>query len=107
MRIWLGQLVENAVEMKPKRIEVRLVQKGSVGFDVIDDGHGIHESEFDNLCRCFIERHENQQYKEWSIGYRGEALASLARCSELKITTKFYKSDTGYEVLFNDNGDVV
>lgn len=93
--------------MKPKRIEVRLVQKGSVGFDIIDDGHGIHESEFDNLCRCFIERHENQQYKEWSIGYRGEALASLARCAELKITTKFYKSDTGYEVLFNDNGDVV
>jgi DNA mismatch repair protein MLH1 len=78
-----------------------------MGFDIIDDGLGIPESEFENLCRCYVERHENQRYKEWSIGYRGEALCSLARCSELKIITKFYKCNTGYEVLFNDNGDVI
>jgi DNA mismatch repair ATPase MutL len=54
-----------------------------------------------------VDRHENQRYKEWSIGYRGEALCSLARCSELKIITKFYRAQTGYEVTYNDNGDVV
>ena len=107
LRIWLGQLVENSVDMHPKKIEVRLVQKGSMGFDIIDDGLGIPESEFENLCRCYVERHENQRYKEWSIGYRGEALCSLARCAELKVITKFYRSNTGYEVLYNDNGDVI
>jgi hypothetical protein len=30
-----------------------------MGFDIIDDGLGIPESEFDNLCRCYVERHEN------------------------------------------------
>ena len=46
--------------MEPKKIEVRLIQKGALGFDIIDDGYGIPESEFDDMCRCFIERHENQ-----------------------------------------------
>lgn len=34
-------------------------------------------------------------------------MCSLARCSELKIITKFYRAQTGYEVTYNDNGDVV
>lgn len=42
--------------MQAKKIEVRLIMQGKNGFDIIDDGHGIPESEFDDLCKCFLER---------------------------------------------------
>ena len=38
--------MENAVEWSPKYIEVRFYQKGIQGFDIIDDGDQIEESEF-------------------------------------------------------------
>ena len=28
------------------------------------------------------------------------------RCSDIKIITKFYKSSTGYEITYKDNGDI-
>ena len=76
--------------MKPKKIEVRLIQKGSYGFDVIDDGEGIPEKEFDNkdYARCMENRQRNEIYKTRSIGYKGEALDSLARATELTIISK-------------------
>jgi len=36
--------LENAVDRGSTRIEIRLINKGSNGFDVIDDGEGIEES---------------------------------------------------------------
>eukprot|EP00347_Sterkiella_histriomuscorum_P000587 403375275 len=83
LRIWVGQLVENSIHMQAKKIEVRLIMQGKLGFDIIDDGFGIPESEFDDLCKC-------------------EALSSLSRCSELKVITKFHNSSTGYEIVFQD-----
>eukprot|EP00347_Sterkiella_histriomuscorum_P000590 403375263 len=46
LRIWVIQLVENALERGAKYIEVCLYQLGKEGFDVIDNGRGIDENEF-------------------------------------------------------------
>ncbi|CDW77650.1 dna mismatch repair protein [Stylonychia lemnae] len=102
LRIWVAQLVENAVHSQAKKIEVRLIMQGKFGFDIIDDGSGIPETEFDDLCKCFQERQSNQKYKTLSLGYRGEALCSLSKCSELKVITRYHSSKTGYEVTFKD-----
>ena len=63
-------------------------------------------SEFENLCQCYLERQHNQKYKHQSLGYRGEALHSLSKCSELKIITRHVKESTGYEAYFKDGAVV-
>eukprot|EP00347_Sterkiella_histriomuscorum_P004478 403360311 len=64
LRIWISQLVENSVERNAKKIEVRLYDQGKLGFDIIDDGEGIEEQEFDNdYVKCMPMRARNEIYK--------------------------------------------
>jgi hypothetical protein len=44
LRIWLVQLLESAADRGASRIEIRLINKGAMGFDVIDNGEGIQEN---------------------------------------------------------------
>ena len=69
---------------------MRLYEKGIQGFDIIDDGIGISESEFldKDFAKAMAKRERNEIYKTRSIGYKGEALDSLTRASELTIITK-------------------
>jgi hypothetical protein len=50
------------------------------GFDVVDDGDGIPEREFEdkNYARSMENRQRNEIYKTRSIGYKGEAMDSMA-----------------------------
>ncbi|CDW73098.1 mismatch repair endonuclease pms2 [Stylonychia lemnae] len=102
LRIWLSQLVENSIHMNAKTIEIKLIQKGTFGFDVVDDGLGIDKSEFENLCQYESKRQYNQIYKTRSLGWRGEALHSLSQCSELKVITRKVSQKTGFEVTYVD-----
>jgi DNA mismatch repair ATPase MutL len=51
--------MENAIEMQANNIEIKLYSLGIFGFDIIDDGYGIHESDFDVYVKCRYERKEN------------------------------------------------
>lgn len=106
LRIWLSQLIENSLSTNPSRIEIRLIQQGSLGFDLIDDGCGLQETDFKDLTQINMERRENQLYKEKSLGYKGEALYSLIRCAEVKIITRNKSQDYGMEITFNDEGQI-
>jgi DNA mismatch repair ATPase MutL len=90
LRIWISQMLENSLERWAKYIEIHLFEKGILGFDVVDDGDGIPEKEFEdkNYARSMENRQRNEIYKTRSIGYKGEALDSLARATELTIITK-------------------
>ena len=70
---------------------------------MIDDGEGIPEKEFDNkdYARCMENRQRNEIYKTRSIGYKGEALDSLARATELTIISKQVESSKAIIVKFN------
>jgi DNA mismatch repair ATPase MutL len=41
-----------------------------------------------------------------SIGYRGEALCSLARCSELKVITRHISARQAVEISYDESGQV-
>jgi Histidine kinase-, DNA gyrase B-, and HSP90-like ATPase len=56
LKIWTCQLLENALEAKATKIEVRFLKMGTEGFDVIDDGRGIPESDFALLCKTLPNR---------------------------------------------------
>ena len=68
LRIWIIQLVEEAADRGATRIEVRLMQKGSLGFEIIDNGEGMETAQFSTITDCLPERKENQRYQVLSLG---------------------------------------
>ena len=69
LRVWLSQLIDNAMQGKPTYVEVRLYAKGANGFDVVDNGCGFTQSQLAILCKCMPTRERNEIYKVKSIGF--------------------------------------
>jgi len=84
------ELVENALDAGASSIQIHLQGAGSTLIQVIDDGCGMNE---DDARLCF-ERHATSKIKTVSdlesihtLGFRGEALASIASVSQVEMTT--------------------
>ena len=107
LRVWLSQLIDNAMQGKPTYVEVRLYAKGANGFDVVDNGCGFTQSQLAVLCKCMPTRERNEIYKVKSIGFQGEALNSLCKSSKVTITTKHNDEPTGLKVKFNTKGELI
>src|SRR4051794_25003708 len=82
------ELVENAIDAGARRIDVALVEGGLAAIEVRDDGCGIP---LDDLPLT-VERHATSKITALedlnrlnTLGFRGEALASLAAVSDLRI----------------------
>jgi DNA mismatch repair ATPase MutL len=58
------------------------------GFDIIDDGQGIPETEMANLCKTLPNWERNSIYKTRSIGFLGEAMFSLVKSSQVTVYTR-------------------
>lgn len=101
------ELVENSIDAGASRIEVRIKQGGIEEIQVIDDGCGM-DSEDAILA---FERHATskiiQESDLWNIhtlGFRGEALPSIASVSDVEMFTCDGKEGT--HIHFN-NGKVI
>lgn len=96
------ELVENAVDAKATRIEVQITQGGIDSIVIIDDGIGMDAED----ARLAFERHATSKLKEeadlWNIhtmGFRGEALPSIAAVSQ--VTLKTNNGTEATEVMIN------
>jgi len=94
------ELIENSIDANSQYIEIILYDGGISKIIVIDDGNGIPKSE---LSKAF-ERFATSKIKSLddlnnisTLGYRGEALPSIASISEIIIKSKVSK-DTGNTV---------
>lgn len=92
------ELVENALDAGARRIDVSLTDGGSEEIAVRDNGTGIA---FDDL-ELAVERHATSKIRTATdlgalrtLGFRGEALSSLAAVSHLQIRTIASGSSTG------------
>jgi DNA mismatch repair protein MutL len=86
----LRELLDNALDSGANRIEVRWEAGGLKSMEVTDDGHGMSREDLE-LCwlphaTSKIETEEDLDTLT-SLGFRGEALASIAACSRLTVTS--------------------
>ncbi len=97
----IKELVENAIDAQATEIAVELIESGLDTIRVIDNGVGMDETD---LGLCFLPHttsklnESNQLSGITTLGFRGEALASLAAVSQLTISTKPTNDISGYQL---------
>ena len=94
----IKELVENAVDAGAKHIDVQVVDAGKTSIQVIDDGKGMSETD----ARLAFERHATSKIREASdlfalhtMGFRGEALASIAAVAQVELRTRLEGEELG------------
>lgn len=98
----IKELVENSLDAAASRITVELEGGGAGLIRVVDDGHGMSAED----ARLAIERHATSKIAGWedmealhTLGFRGEALPSIAAVARLQILTCEAGAEAGTEVL--------
>jgi DNA mismatch repair protein MutL len=96
------ELVENAIDARARQIRIELEDAGIGLIAVVDDGEGMHG---DDAVRAFA-RHATSKVREvddlfriTTLGFRGEALASIAAVSTTTLTTRRAGDLGGTQVL--------
>ena len=84
------ELVENAIDAGASHIDVLITDAGKTCIQVIDDGKGMSETD----ARLAFERHATSKIREaadlfslHTMGFRGEALASIAAVAQVELRT--------------------
>ena len=95
------ELVENALDGRATRIVVRLVAAGRRTIEVQDNGHGMSEQD----ALLAIERHATSKIRKAedldnvrTMGFRGEALASIAAVSHFEMVTRRAKDNDAVRI---------
>lgn len=99
----IKELVENSIDAGAKNITVEIKNGGTTFMRVADDGCGIYR---DDIKKAFL-RHATSKVKTANdldmistLGFRGEALASISAVSRLQVITKNENEEIGscYEI---------
>ena len=105
----IKELVENAVDAGADTINVVVVDAGRTSIQVIDNGKGMSETD----ARLSFERHATSKIRKaddlfdlHTMGFRGEALASIAAVAQVELRTRMADDDIGTE-LHLSGGKVV
>lgn len=105
------ELLENAIDAKSTQITVKIEESGLKSIEMIDNGEGIAHDE----VAVALKRHATSKIKDVddlfrirTLGFRGEALPSIASVSELTINTSV--ADNGDEsgtLLVAKGGEII
>lgn len=97
----IKELVENAIDAEAKNIHVLVTDAGKTCIQVIDDGKGMSETD----ARLSFERHATSKIREASdlfalrtMGFRGEALASIAAVAQVELKTRLESEELGTKI---------
>jgi DNA mismatch repair protein MutL len=100
------ELVENSLDAGATRIDIDLEQGGTELIRVVDDGHGIPADElplaFAPHATSKLESADDL-FDLLTLGFRGEALASIAGVAQVVIQSRPAGQDTGAEVRCNNS----
>lgn len=96
------ELVENSLDAEAKSIKIQLLDSGTKMIKVLDDGTGMNEIDAKN---AFLRHATSKIYKEQdlyfinSLGFRGEALPSIASVSKIILSTS--QGEKGIKIIIN------
>ena len=101
------ELVENSIDAGSTEISIRLVDSGVKEIDVIDNGIGMDEED----AKMAFQRHATSKLKKLddlfnieSLGFRGEALPSIASVSNVRLKTS--NGEVGTEITLSGGKDM-
>ncbi len=96
------ELMENAIDAQAGKIEVIILDSGKTKIQVIDNGTGMSEMD----ARMSLERHATSKISTsedlqrlFSLGFRGEALPSIASVSQLELKTRLDSEEMGIRLV--------
>ena len=97
----IKELMENAVDAGAMNVDVLVVDAGRTSIQVIDDGKGMSETD----ARLAFERHATSKilkaddlFSLHTMGFRGEALPSIAAVAQVRLLTRTIDHELGTEL---------
>jgi DNA mismatch repair protein MutL len=96
------ELVENALDANAQRVEVVVERGGSGLIEVADDGAGIPAAEVPlAVARYSTSKLQTAEdlFRIQTLGFRGEALASIGAVARMELITKTAEAETGTRLL--------
>uniref|UniRef100_A0A915B1E2 Mismatch repair endonuclease PMS2 n=2 Tax=Parascaris univalens TaxID=6257 RepID=A0A915B1E2_PARUN len=101
------EVIDNALDAGATTVEIRLRSFGSESMEVIDNGCGIHSSDFEALCKA----HATSKLTDLNdfnhlttIGFRGEALNALCAISSVTVITRHVDEAVATRLIYDHNG---
>jgi len=105
----IKELVENAIDANSSKIFVEIKNGGKSYIRITDNGVGIDPEDMEMV----FERHSTSKINEiedldslMTLGFRGEALASIASVSQIEVISKTEERDTGVSIELS-GGEIV
>lgn len=103
------ELVENSIDAGARKITIDIKNGGISYIRITDDGYGIMPDDM----KIAFERHATSKIRESrdleyvrTMGFRGEALASIAAIAKVQMLSKAIGQDNGYQIDV-EGGDIV
>jgi len=96
----IKELIENAIDAGANRIDIHIEQGGKAYFSVTDNGKGVTKDELS----LAVERHATSKLPDDNLvnitflGFRGEALPSIASVAKMKITSRPQETPSGWMI---------
>lgn len=98
------EIIENSLDAGAKRLTLNIEQGGSKRIQLTDDGHGIAKDEL----MLAVDRHATSKIRSLNdlqaihtLGFRGEALASIGSVSRMTLTSATDKQDAAWQLEMN------
>ena len=96
------ELLENAIDAGATQIKLIVKESGKTLIQVIDNGCGMSETD----ARMSFERHATSKIRSAddlfairTMGFRGEAMASIAAVAHVEMKTRLYRNDLGSRLV--------
>lgn len=100
----IKELVENSIDANSKKIIIEILDGGKKYISITDDGDGIIPEEIE----LAFERHSTSKIKNKkeiysvdTLGFRGEALSSIASISKIKCKSRIRSNDFAQEIIIS------
>jgi DNA mismatch repair protein MutL len=100
------ELMENAVDAGSSSVKLIVKEAGKVLIQVIDNGCGMSDTD----ARLSFERHATSKIRDAkdlfairTMGFRGEALASIAAVAQVELRTRQAKNELGTRIVIEDS----